>query len=578
MAAVPPRKFATERAVKGPRPVEILDEAVVLLRQAPLAIHFIYYAGALPFCLALIYFVFDMSQSADAEKHLALEAALLTLLYFWMKTCQAVFARKLLAFLEGEDLEPWTALRWANTALLQIIFAGSFFFIYPLALCIGLPFAWVNAFYHSISIVATGSKSTLRSSFMEAFELAGLWPKQNWLVLGVLFIALLFLFLNLAVFISMIPRLLNMFFGVSTIFDENSSAWRNSSFFLDVSVFCFLVLNPLNKAIYVLRGFYGRARINGADLQAELRRRRAARSEQVPVRALAIILLLATALSATPVRADPTNAPPSTPSAPIVTAIPSPSVKPAVVPASSTLDQAIDKTLEKDEYAWRLPRHEEAVSDDNFLVRMLGKFSEFVQKEMKSIGKLLGKFFRWLLDSKSDESPSSKTVTSVGNFPWRMVFLLVLVLVVGCVIVLLVHFFKRRGAPLPALTPTVPVKTVDLESENVRADELPEDSWLSLAQELIEKGELRLALRAFYLATLSILAQKQLIRLGAAKSNRDYLQELTRRLRGNLTAVQPFRENVRLFEASWYGTHSVTTAIIDAMRANHQNVRDHAAA
>ena len=572
MTAVPPRKFATERAVKGPRPVEILDEAVVLLRQAPLPVHFIYYAGALPFCLALIYFVFDMSQSADAEKHLALEAALLTVLYFWMKTCQAVFARKLLAFLEGEDLEPWTAFRWTNTALLQIIFAGSFFFIYPLALCIGLPFAWVNAFYHSISIVATGPKSTLRSSFMEAVELSGLWPKQNWLVLGVLFVALLFLFLNLAVFVSMIPRLLNMFFGVSTIFDENSSAWNNSSFYLDVSVFCFLILNPLNKAIHVLRSFYGRARINGADLQAELRRRRAARSEQVPVRALAIVLLVATVLSATPVRADSTNAPSSASSAP------SPSVKPVVAPASATLNQAIDKTLEKDEYAWRLPRREEAVSDDNFLVHMLGKFSEFVQKELKSFGKLLGKFFRWLFDSKNNESPSSKTVTSVGYFPWRMVFLLVLILVVGCVIALLVHYFKRRGAPLPALTPTAPVRTVDLESENVRADELPEDSWLSLAQELIEKGELRLALRAFYLATLSILAQKQLIRLGAAKSNRDYLQELTRRLRGNLTAVQPFRENVRLFEASWYGTHSVTTAIIDAMRANHQNVRDHAAA
>jgi hypothetical protein len=85
-------------------------------------------------------------------------------------------------------------------------------------------------------------------------------------------------------------------------------------------------------------------------------------------------------------------------------------------------------------------------------------------------------------------------------------------------------------------------------------------------------------LRALYLATLSLLAQSQLVRLGPAKSNRDYLTELGRRLRGNAEAVQLFRENINLFEASWYGTHDVTSAIIETMLANHQQVRSHATA
>jgi Domain of unknown function (DUF4129) len=567
MALLPEKKFATERALRGPRPMEILDEAVALLRQAPLAAHVIYYAGALPYCVALIYFVFDMTQAADAEKHLALEAAILTVLYFWMKTCQAVFARRLLAFLEGEDLEPWNAARWANTALLQTVFAGSFFFIYPLAVIIVLPFGWVNAFYHSISIVATGPKSSLRASLMEAFELSNLWPKQNWLVLGVLLAALLFLFINVAVFIGIIPRLLNMFFGLSTIFDESSSAWNNSSFYLDVLVLCFLILNPLNKAIYVLRSFYGRARLNGADLQAELRRQRGSRHDAVPVRALALVLMVATAFSSTPLRADS-----ATPPTVITTA------NPALPPAPSHLNQAIDKTLSKDEYAWRMPRQEEAMSDDNVVTRILKKFFDYIGSTLTRVMKAFVKFLRWLWRSDKDHDPASKPVTGVSHFPWETLFFCVLVLVVACLILLIVRYFQRRNAPLPVVTPTVPLRTIDLEAEDVRADALPEDSWLSLAQELIEKGELRLALRAFYLATLSILAQKELIRLAAAKSNRDYLQELTRRLRGNLTAVPAFRENVRLFEASWYGTHAVTAAIIDAMRSNHQNVRDHAAA
>jgi hypothetical protein len=94
----------------------------------------------------------------------------------------------------------------------------------------------------------------------------------------------------------------------------------------------------------------------------------------------------------------------------------------------------------------------------------------------------------------------------------------------------------------------------------------------------MDKGELRLALRALYLATLSLLAHHQLVRLAAAKSNRDYLVELTRRLRGKPEAVQLFRDNIRLFEASWYGTHAVDSNIIETMLANHQQVRGHAAA
>ncbi len=105
----------------------------------------------------------------------------------------------------------------------------------------------------------------------------------------------------------------------------------------------------------------------------------------------------------------------------------------------------------------------------------------------------------------------------------------------------------------------------------------PKILWLSLAQELLDKGETRLALRALYLATLSLLAQRELIRLGVAKSNRDYLQELGRRLRDRTDAISPFRGSIRLFEASWYGTHAVTMAVIESMKANHQNVRSHVA-
>jgi len=164
------------------------------------------------------------------------------------------------------------------------------------------------------------------------------------------------------------------------------------------------------------------------------------------------------------------------------------------------------------------------------------------------------------------------------DIPWRLVFFICAAIAALILLYWLVSYLRRRPmntlAPLAAAT----VRTVDLEADDIRADDLPEDSWLALAQQMIERGEMRLALRAFYLATLSVLAQQQLVRLGPAKSNRDYILELTRRLRGNGSVLEFFRENSRLFEASWYGTHAVTTAIIDTMRANHHQVKTHAPA
>src|SRR5579859_4835907 len=144
--AAAPKAFLTETSLKGPPAMEILDEAVSLLRRTPLSVFFVYYLGALPFWLAFVYFYFDMTQSADADAHLPGEALFLTVLYFWMKTCQAIFARKLLALLEGDDAEPWDLRGLANTVLLQTIYAGSLVIVYPLGLIITIPFGWVSAF------------------------------------------------------------------------------------------------------------------------------------------------------------------------------------------------------------------------------------------------------------------------------------------------------------------------------------------------------------------------------------------------------------------------------------------------
>jgi hypothetical protein len=569
--AVPNVRFTTAGSLRGPGAVELLDEAAALLRSTPMPVVAIYVLGSLPFWLGVIYFCFDMTQSVNAEARMPGEALALTFLYFWMKTCQAVFARKLLALLEGGDPEPWTARRWLRTAVLQAIVAGSLPLIYPLALVATIPFAWVNAFYHNISVVGTGARSSLGESCRESAELARLWPKQNHLMIAVLWLGGFILMANLGFLIFSLPRLLNSLFGIESVLDESVGTWNNSSFYLCLFVFCYLLINPLNKAVFALRCFYGRSRTSGADLRAELRRD----SSLVPLaRVMTVFVLLAVAL---PVRGDdPPPAAPATSSA-MAGSNPSPSAAPAA--SSDNLNRAIDHTLQKDEFAWRMERVEQEGGRDNLFIRLLHHLANYTAPLRHWIGKMLTKFFDWLFKNQRDRDETAHPGMSLLGFPWRALAVLLGIIALGCLLWLaLRHWRRSRMKTAQVLRTITPVRTVDLEDENVQADELPEDSWLALAQQLIEKGELRLALRALYLATLSALARQELVRLAATKSNRDYLSELTRRLRGETTIVPFFRENVRLFEASWYGTHDVTTTVIDAMRDNQQQVRGHVAA
>ena len=121
----------------------------------------------------------------------------------------------------------------------------------------------------------------------------------------------------------------------------------------------------------------------------------------------------------------------------------------------------------------------------------------------------------------------------------------------------------------PDTTPAV----VDLSDEGTSPDELPEDGWLQLAQEMIDRGEWRLALRALFLAGLVFLDRHELIGIARHKSNRDYQQELARRSH-ELGRVPPlFAENVALFESVWYGTHPIDSDRLGLFQMNQFAIR-----
>ncbi|MDQ3623852.1 MAG: DUF4129 domain-containing protein, partial [Verrucomicrobiota bacterium] len=101
----------------------------------------------------------------------------------------------------------------------------------------------------------------------------------------------------------------------------------------------------------------------------------------------------------------------------------------------------------------------------------------------------------------------------------------------------------------------------------------PEDGWLQLARELVGRGEMRLALRASFLAGLAHLGKRDLISIARYKSNLEYERELRRRARarGELTAA--FDQNRAVFERAWYGRHAVTPEILESFNHNLEKIR-----
>jgi hypothetical protein len=163
----------------------------------------------------------------------------------------------------------------------------------------------------------------------------------------------------------------------------------------------------------------------------------------------------------------------------------------------------------------------------------------------------------WLRETPERESGGGKAPVT------RRMMELLIGLVVAIITAAAVVFFLRRRAPaVAAIAVTAAAPAVNLADDSVTADQLPEASWLQLADEWMAKGDSRLALRALYLAGLNYLGQRNVVSIRKWKSGIDYRRELERRAKSNPEVSPVFSSNVALFERGWYGKHPVDREMV----------------
>ncbi len=576
--------------------IDILEEAIHLLRARPLVLA-PYYIGSLPFILGLLYFWTDMSSGANAWQRCSQSAWIMTLLFIWMKTWQCAFSNRFLAHIKGEAPSRWNMRRILNTVSIQVAIQPWSFIILPIALIILIPFPKTLAFFQNVTVIGAGGEKNMRGVIRKSLYEASLWPVQNALIIWlaspfVLICAAFFIFvfipvsaffnptassqlllfiavflaipfcplgmittINIGIALVLFPWLLKTLFDVETIFSISGFHIVNHTFFAIVCGMSYLCLDPLVKASYCLRCFYGQSLQSGEDLKVELR--------AFKKTSMLGIVLLASFLALCPVHKGFAD-----------------SETPGIAArenkvSSEKLDAAIEKIINRPEYVWRMPREKPPEVKDSVLyefllpvINILGDGWDYVKKGLSRAWRFIKEIFSRIISKLPTLKKPESTLTGIP----REFIIIPLV----CVMLILAFLAWRawKDRKPGAVNAQAEIKTIpDLTGDEVDAGALPEDGWLDLAGELMEKGEFRLALRARYLAILAFLARHDLITIARYKSDREYEMELRRRSHAIPRLVGLFSENRTLFESTWYGLHVVTTGIMESFARNYEEMK-----
>ena len=545
--------------------LEWIEEATHLLRTCPPAVLATYYIGALPFVLGLLFFWADMSRSPFAKQHVVEASLGVAFLFIWMKTWQAVFCLRLRSIVSGETAEPMTLRRCLRMFIAQATIQPPGLLLIPLALVITLPFAWVFGFYQNATAVAKPGAVEGQSLFRRAVRSTHFWPGQYHVILLVLGAFAGFVFLNWAIVCTMLPGLLKMLLGIETTFSRSLSAMLNTTFFATMAGLTYLSVDPVVKALHVLRCFRGEAQTTGDDLKSELRHVVIAGRQVAAIAVLAAICFTGSLAHAT----ETTPSPPPT-ATPVAQRAPLP---------SQQLNKTIEDVINQQKYTWRMPREKmmkQEKDEQGPIAKFFSKIAERLRKMARAVSDWIGDMLNKIFNRQPRESSPRGSPGNWGAGLAAGARLLLYALIAALILALLwlVYRFWRNRREGPEIVEATPIQPVpDLTDENVGADQLPDDEWMRLARELLARGEFRLALRAYYLSSLASLAERRLITLAKFKSNRDYERELARRghMLADLFAV--FAENVVAFDRAWYGLHAVDAEAVGRFASNVEKIR-----
>ena len=174
------------------------------------------------------------------------------------------------------------------------------------------------------------------------------------------------------------------------------------------------------------------------------------------------------------------------------------------------LDRTISEVIRRREFAWRTPRPAGPEPEGQW-VSWVNSALDTVAKGVAWVIEKVQSWFRRNPDENSGKKPATERP------PIEIWIALVAIALVAAGVAAFIA--GRRKKAIRAQPVKLPAAPIDVADESVTADQMPESSWLQLAEESLAKGECRLALRALYLAGLNYISAEG-IRFGSTLEDR----------------------------------------------------------
>jgi hypothetical protein len=571
--AAPARRLSAARA-RGNRlnALEALERGFALFQSTFSTEAWRYYFGALPLVLCFIpLWVFD-GQIRVSNSALLLEAGLLAGAYVLRAWLVEIYMQRIRERAFGVP-RPKTGGTAAQTASIGRLLAWKI--TLSAAAVATLPtFAGAAWFYGACEFASLEApEDTERHSLGDCFALSSQWFGGGLLLFLMLFPLWIAVWLNGFILAIAVPQLLHSIFGISTLLSTATgfqTLLQSSALWLSLFAAAWLALDPIVKCTFVVVYQQLRSRREGDDLRgllAGLPRNQQKKAEVIAsigrgVRVGASIVLAAISLGAPLSTARAAQAP-------VVTTAEDSAQAAHVL----KLRQALNAESQREIYRW----HDvEQPSSPTWFDKLLAE-----------LGRVLDRAWNAFLDVLRRLWPRGLTL-SPGNgkggawqrkdlWEWRAVSGAV-TLAAGAVL----FWLRRRGEPTQRSTPIATAPLLDLSDAAV-ASERSEDEWFTLANRLQGEGDLRLAVRAAYLGLLAGLAQREWLTIRRDRTNREYLEECTRRWRRRPQAAvevraeipETLRGSLRLFDRVWYGSHALTSAAVAAYCQDQRELLSH---
>ena len=246
--------------------IDLLEEAIHLLRRTSAITYAYYILGVTPFALLFFQLLGDASYHRYLSEHLGNSVIRLALAYCWMKGFQALACQRLLASYSGEPIRRRGPLELLQLWSAQCAIQPWGMLIKPMAFIVMVPSPFVDAFFQTASIVMNGK----RGDFMRCIRLSRGQIGQGLILGGIIFAFRIVMFVCVYSTLATLPFLCKMLFGIETLLTHNFEWLLSIPFLLGTGLVSYLIIDLLLKSFYVIRLRRIECETSGKDLVRRL--------------------------------------------------------------------------------------------------------------------------------------------------------------------------------------------------------------------------------------------------------------------------------------------------------------------